>query len=287
MSRCCELLDPRVWYWRPSLHAQRAVVLPEAFHYRVVIAYKGTNYHGWQAQTADSDNEPLPSVQGTIARILSKIARYGECSISGTSRTDAGVHAQGQVGKISIPTYIDSATLLRGMNSMLPESIRMRSCVQCEAGFNPKVGATSKEYHYYLSLTAVANPSVSDIVAHIPGPMDLELLERATQVFVGRHDFYSFCRRSTRAATTIREVYKCEFVRPTNALLVDEVYALRITGNGFLKQMVRYMASTLFAVGQGALTIGQVAEHLAVHSEDKLCPKAPAHGLHLVSISGL
>ncbi len=257
------------------------------FHYRVRIAYKGTNYHGWQAQTADVTEEALPSVQGTILRVLRKVARYQECTISGTSRTDAGVHAQGQVGKITLPTDIDPPTLLRGLNSMLPESIRIVSCRRCAPEFNAKQGATRKEYHYYFSQSLVMNPLIADIVAPIEGPLDLALLEKTAQIFVGEHDFYSFCRRSSNAATTVRTVYDCGLLTVSDDNLMRGVSILRVAGNGFLKQMIRYMASSLFAAARGSVSAAEIREHLQTPQDSKLCAKAPAHGLHLVSISGL
>tara|TARA_R110002096_G_scaffold350395_2_gene543487 strand:- start:61179 stop:61958 length:780 start_codon:yes stop_codon:yes gene_type:complete len=258
-----------------------------SYYYRVRIAYKGTNFHGWQAQTADVSDEALPSVQGTIHRVLRKISRYQDCTISGTSRTDAGVHAAGQVGKITLPTDIEPATLLRGLNSMLPESIRILACSRCAPEFNAKVGATSKEYHYYFSQDPVLNPLIADVVAPVPGPLDLARLQETAQLFVGTHDFYSFCRRSSNAATTVRTVFSCGLVAVTNEHLMAGVCILRVVGDGFLKQMIRYMASTLFAVARGSLSATDVAAHIGAQQETKLCAKAPARGLHLVSIQGL
>ena len=258
-----------------------------ACHYRVRIAYKGTNFHGWQAQTSDAEHEALPSVQGTIHSALRKIARYEDCTISGTSRTDAGVHALGQLGKITLPTDIEPATLQRGLNSMLPASVRILECERCPASFNAKVGASSKEYHYYFSQEPVANPLVADVVSSIQGPLDLELLEQTATLFVGEHDFYSFCRRSSNAATTVREVYECGLLPAAEGHLMKDVRILRFVGNGFLKQMIRYMASTLFAAARGSISAAEIQRHLQTHQEDKLCPKAQARGLHLVQINGL
>ncbi len=260
------------------------------FHYRVQIAYKGTNYRGWQAQSADVEIEALPTVQGTILRVLRKIARYQECTISGTSRTDAGVHAQGQVGKISLPVEIQASTLLRGMNSMLPGSIRIVQCASSDSGFNAKTFSSSKEYHYYFSSSPVANPLLSDVVAYVPGSLDLDRIAEASQVFVGEHDFHAFCRRPEHAPNTVRNVLACELVHASSGMLVGDVHLLRVVGDGFLKQMIRYMASALFEVGRGKLSAVQIVEALEQsrsekHRPDKLCSKAPAQGLHLIRIS--
>lgn len=255
------------------------------FHYRVTIAYKGTNYRGWQAQSSDVENEALPTVQGTIRRCLRKIARYQECTISGTSRTDAGVHAQGQVGKISLPVEIQASTLLRGLNSMLPSSIRIAQCARCDGAFNAKTFAASKEYHYYFSSAPVANPLLSDVVAQVPGPLNLELIAEASSLFVGTHDFYNFCRRPEHAANTIRHVSCCELVASSPAVLVSDVQTLRVIGDGFLKQMIRYMASALLEVGRGNLSSDKIADALEQHRTEKLCAKAPPQGLHLIKVT--
>jgi len=258
------------------------------FHYQVKIAYKGTSYHGWQAQTRDPDNESLPTVQGIILRLLRRIARYpepGRCTISGTSRTDAGVHACGQRAKISIPVDLDPHTLQRGLNSLLPASIRILECERCDASFHAKAGGTCKEYHYYFSCAEVPNPILGDVVAQIPGPLTISLMREAAALFVGEHDFYNYTRRSTKASTFIRTVLCCEVLALSPNALFSETAYLRVVGTGFLKQMIRYMASTLFAVGRGELCAQDVAESLCAHRDEKLCAKASACGLHLVSIT--
>ena len=103
------------------------------YHHRLTISYKGTNYFGWQDQGA---SEQKPTVQASIQQILNKICKYQGCTISAASRTDAGVHAQGQVVKITIPVEIDSGKLLLGMNSLLPDDIRILQCEPCAAEFN-------------------------------------------------------------------------------------------------------------------------------------------------------
>ena len=139
------------------------------YHHRLVISYKGTSYFGWQDLGA---NEQKPTVQASIHQILKKICNYQSCTISAASRTDAGVHAQGQVAKITIPIEIESGKLLLGMNSLLPDDIRILQCEPCAAEFNPNKDSKSKEYHYYFCTDSIYNPVLNDIVAdivtHIP-----------------------------------------------------------------------------------------------------------------------
>ena len=153
------------------------------FHYRATISYKGTNYRGWQAQSRSQEEGDAPTVQGTIHQVLRKISNYQECAVAGTSRTDAGVHARGQLGKFSIPGEVPADKLLQGMNSLLPSDIRVLSCEPCGADFNPKTCALSKEYHYFFSSAAVANPVLCEVVAHIPGPLDWEQMAAAARQY--------------------------------------------------------------------------------------------------------
>jgi tRNA pseudouridine38-40 synthase len=255
------------------------------FHYRVTISYKGTNYRGWQAQSKGEPDPEQATVQGTIHQVLRRISKYQDCTISGTSRTDAGVHARGQVGKVSIPIQVDPDKLLQGMNSLLPSDIRILECSVCDADFNPKLAPTTKEYRYYFSSAPVADPVLGDLVAHVPGPLDLERMAEAAALFVGQHDFYNFYRRNSMTATTVRTLDRCELTEADLSPLGEQVHCLRICGEGFLKQMVRYIAGTLFEVGRGGVSLEQVSEYLAEHHEDKLCPKAKAHGLHLMLVA--
>lgn len=255
------------------------------FHYRVKISYKGTHYRGWQAQSKSHEEGEEPTVQGTIHQVLRKISKYQDCRVAGTSRTDAGVHATGQIGKLSIPTEIAADKLMQGLNSLLPADIRLVACQRCDESFNPKTCATSKEYHYYFTSAEVASPVLADIVAHVAGPLDWARMREAAALFVGQHDFYNFYRRNAEAATTVRRVMRCQLEEASLAPLGVELGIIKICGEGFLKQMVRYMAGTLFAVGRGRVSLDQVSRHLRDHYEEKLSPKARAQGLHLMLIS--
>src|SRR5690606_34826970 len=160
-------------------------------------------------------------VQGTIHQALRKIVKYQACAISGCSRTDAGVHAKGQIGKISIPKEIPARLLQRGLNTALPGDIRILECSVCTPEFIPKVGATSREYHYYFSTGLVASPVMAELIAHIPGPLDLPRMREAARLFVGEHDFTNFYRRSSGAATTTRTLFACELQSANFAPMAD------------------------------------------------------------------
>tara|TARA_R110001592_G_scaffold363036_1_gene679391 strand:+ start:7175 stop:7975 length:801 start_codon:yes stop_codon:yes gene_type:complete len=264
-------------------------MISKKYHHRLVISYKGTRYFGWQDLGA---SEQKPTVQASIHQVLTKICKYQSCSIAAASRTDAGVHAQGQVVKVSIPVAVESAKLLLGMNSLLPEDIRVLQCEPCAADFNSNKDSKSKEYHYYFCTDPVYNTALNDIVAHVPSsgkatanaPLDIDLMKRACKLFIGEHDFYSFARRDANISSTIRTVFSCEILPVQAATFGNTIYYLKIVGNGFLKQMVRYITGALFALGRNQLSLSDISEALAQHKNDKISAKARSRGLHLVQI---
>jgi len=259
------------------------------YHYRLVISYKGSNYFGWQDL---GTREQKPTVQASIHQILKKICKYQHCTISAASRTDAGVHAQGQVAKITIPIAIESAKLLLGMNSLLPDDIRILQCEPCIAEFNSNKDSKSKEYHYYFCTDLIYNPVLNDIVAHIPSnnktsateALDIELMQQACKLFIGEHDFYSFARRDVSISSTVRTIFSCEIVQAQASTFGNKIYYLKIVGSGFLKQMVRYIAGALFALGRHQLSLNDINEALVNYKEEKISSRAKSRGLHLIQI---
>ena len=263
------------------------------YHHRLVISYKGTNYFGWQDL---GTSEQKPTVQASIYQVLKKICKYQSCTISAASRTDAGVHAQGQVVKITIAIAIESGKLLIGMNSLLPDDIRILQCEPCAEEFNSNKDSKSKEYHYYFCTDPIYNPVLNDIVAPVPSnspsnskasatePLDIELMQRACKLFIGEHDFYSFARRDANISSTLRTIFSCEILQAQPSTFGNKIYYLKIVGNGFLKQMVRYIAGALFALGRNQLSLSDISEALVNHKEEKISSRANSRGLHLIQI---
>lgn len=261
------------------------------YYYRVVVSYNGSNYFGWQDQGVE---ENKATVQGAITQALRKICKYAECNVAGASRTDAGVHAHGQVAKFSIPLEINSEKLQLGLNSLLPDDIRIRQCTNCQADFNPNKQSISKKYRYYFSMDRVSSPMLNEIVAHVPSKtegaksnaeLDLEGIRKVCKIFVGEHDFYSFASRDQNIVSTSRTINYLEIKR-TDALGLDaEVYYIEIEGSGFLKHMVRYIVGALFEVGRHVIDSEDIREALRNRNEKKLSPKAKARGLHLIEIN--
>ena len=259
------------------------------YHHRLVISYKGTRYFGWQDL---GTSEQKATVQASIHQILRKICKYQSCTISAASRTDSGVHAQGQVAKITITIAIESGKLLRGMNSLLPDDIRILQCEPCAAEFNANMDSKSKEYHYYFCTDPVYNPVLNGFVAHISsdskasatGPLDIELMQRACKLFIGGHDFYNFARRDVNISSTFRTIFSCEILQAQPATFGNKIYYLKVVGNGFLRHMIRYIAGALFALGRSQLSLSDISEALVDHKEKKISPRAKSHGLHLIRI---
>lgn len=251
------------------------------YQHRLIISYKGTNYFGWQ-DIGEGENKP--TIQAAIQQVLQKICKSQNCTIGTASRTDAGVHAQGQVIKITIPIDIKSEKLLLGMNSLLPDDIRILQCELSTAEFNPNKDSKSKEYHYYFCTDSIHNPILNDTVAHIPSStLDIALMQEACKLFIGEHDFYSFAKRDTTMHSTLRTIVSCELMQEPSAF-GNEVYIIKIVGEGFLRYMVRYMAGALFTLGRNEIGLGDIAEALANHKEEKLSARAKSRGLHLIQI---
>ena len=259
------------------------------YHHRLIVSYKGTSYYGWQDI---GTSEQKPTIEASIYQVLKKICKYQSCTIATASRTDAGVHAQGQVIKVTIALAIESEKLLLGMNSLLPDDIRILQCQPCAAEFNPNKDSKSKEYHYYFCTDTIYNPVLNDTVAHIPsnskasttGSLDIELMQEACKLFIGEHDFYSFAKRDTNMNSTFRTIISCEIVQ-AQSTFDNEIYYMKIMGKGFLRYMVRYIAGALFELGRHQLSQSDISEALANHKEEKISSRAKSRGLHLIQIS--
>jgi tRNA pseudouridine38-40 synthase len=260
-------------------------------HYRAVISYNGSNYYGWQDL---GDEEDKATVQGAITQALRKICKYAGCSVSGASRTDAGVHAQGQVAKLSIPLKITAGKLLLGLNSLLPKDIRIWQCVECPADFNPNRQSISKKYRYYFSTDRISSPILHGIVAHVPlgiegaksnSQLDLGKMKQVCRLFLGEHDFYNFSSKDKNIDSTVRTICQLK-IKSTDAIGLDvDVYYFEIEGNGFLRHMVRYIVGAIFKAGRHVIDSEDIRQALCNRNEQKLSPKAKAQGLHLIEIT--
>ena len=239
--------------------------------FKLTLEYDGTNYHGWQIQPN------LPTIQGTIEAAIRKVAQH-DVDVIGAGRTDAGVHALGQVAHFSTTSQLTAEEWHRALNGLLPPDIAVLAVEQVPDMFHARFAAKSKLYRYQI-LTRVHRSALSrSKVLHYPYPLDLAAMQEASRAFVGTHDFSSF-----QGSPTDTENPVCTITRLTIERFGDEI-RFEVEANRLLKQMVRAMVGTLLEVGRGKLKPGDVAEILTVKDRTKAGPTAPAHGLYLVRV---
>ena len=240
--------------------------------FRLVIAYDGTNYEGWQVQKTGL------GVQQRIEEALAKLF----CSpirVHGSSRTDTGVHALGMVAHFEIPARefkMPMRKLGLALNACLPEDIRVLSAVRASRNFHARFDATGKQYRYFLWNHAAMNPLRRAQAWHFPVPLDIASMRRAAKMFIGRHDFKSFAAtHNYEMESTVRTVTRCE-VRRSGPLLT-----FIIEGDGFLYKMCRGIVGTLAQVGKGKFSPEDVKSMLDARDRRMAGMTAPAHGLVL------
>jgi tRNA pseudouridine38-40 synthase len=250
--------------------------------FKITLAYDGTAFVGWQRQAAGV------SIQGLLEEALSRLDD-GEVVVSGAGRTDAGVHALGQVASLSLRRAIDGPSLVRSLNASLPDSVRVLEADLVPDSFHARYSARRKTYRYRLWNADVLSPFERQYVWHVYGPLDRDAMAAAAMRIEGRHDFAAFRAAGGRTRSTDREVFSSRMVAspcppvppcPLSAPLV--VY--EISGSGFLRHMVRNVVGTLVEIGRGRRPIEWISEVLASRDRRQAGPTAPARGLVLVSV---
>ena len=241
--------------------------------YRLVLEYDGAGFEGWQVQSGET-----PTVQGAleagIARVTGQSVR-----VTGSGRTDTGVHAEGQVASLALEEGPEPAALQRALNGVLPRTIGVREVAFAPEGFDARRDARSKRYRYALWNHAVRSPLRAARTLHVPQPLDLGAMRAGLAALVGVHDFASFQAAGTQITTTTREILAAELrERP------DGTLALEFEGTGFLRHMVRNLVGTLLEVGQGRRTPESLPGLLEARDRRLAGPTAPAHGLTLVHV---
>lgn len=238
--------------------------------YQIVVSYDGTDYYGWQLQTA------LPSITSKLQHSFFQI--FGSpIKITGASRTDAGVHAHGQVAMFQTDLVIDPKNMLRAWNNRLPSDIVIRSIDVADPYFHPFYNVERKTYHYHLFLERPA-PYVQRFGAYCETRIDLSIFKQALNIFVGTHDFSSFCAADTEAPTKIRTIDSIilEYVPEWGA------YRIIIVGQSFLRYMIRRIVGAAIKVATSdTMTLQYVQEILNAKNPNNPLPTAPAKGLTL------
>ncbi|MBX3373924.1 MAG: tRNA pseudouridine(38-40) synthase TruA [Phycisphaeraceae bacterium] len=247
-------------------------------HYRLTIAYDGTDFHGWQRQEPPGA-EPLRTVQGVAEHVIRTVVRE-PILLVGASRTDSGVHAEGQVAAFGTALDIPPDRMRMAINSRLPADVLVRSVDPCDPGFNPIADAREKCYVYRLAHgMARGRPRPlfdRHIVAAFPYILDAEAMQRAAPAFLGVHDFASFTRLHHGRESTVRTVLACD-VR----VIREDRMEIEVRGPGFLHNMIRIMVGTLIEIGRGARDPEAVPAMLAACDRRAAGPTAPPEGLCL------
>jgi tRNA pseudouridine38-40 synthase len=239
---------------------------------KITLAYDGTRLVGWQRQAEGE------SIQGLLEEAL---ARFEGCPVTvhGAGRTDAGVHALGQVASVGVTCTHDSATLTRALNAQLPPDIRVLAIDDEAPDFHARFSARSKTYRYQVRNAAIVSPFERAYVWHVPEPLDVDAIAQAAAAVVGTHDFAAFRSAGSETRGTVRTMTQSSVTRDASGLLTYE-----ISGDGFLRHMVRALVGTLVEVGRGWREAGSLASVLSGGTRRQAGATAPPHGLFLVRV---
>lgn len=236
------------------------------------IEYDGTNYQGWQVQPKG------PTIQGILEDKL-RLLTEETIRLFGSGRTDAGVHALGQIAHFKTKSRMDLRSMQRALNSLLPRDIVIQKIEEVDEGFHSRKQSKSKIYEYRILNRGLRSAFHRGYVWHIPQKLNLTEMKKATQGLIGEHDFSSFRSVGSPTQTTIRKVIRAEWKRGRDGLIRFEIEA-----NGFLKQMVRAIVGTLVEVGKGKMSAVEFQKVLESKDRKKAGPTAPAHGLFLKEV---
>lgn len=251
-------------------------------YYRLLIQYKGTNYLGWQVQPDDAGL----TVQGEINRALKVISKSENVKSMGSGRTDAGVHALGQVAKVAIELQIPPVNLVKALNVNLPDDIRVLSSELSDEEFMPTIHAVSKEYHYRFTCTRTFTAFQNELIANYPFELNIEKMREACKILIGTHDFSNFYCEGTEVSHNVREIYECGILEiAQDSWMLPSHYIFRIVGNGFLKQMVRLLMGAVWNVGRGKISLEEFKAALSPNKVPRLGPVAPPNGLYMVRVN--
>jgi tRNA pseudouridine38-40 synthase len=252
--------------------------------FRITLAYDGANFVGWQRQASGE------SIQGLVEGALAKLEGH-QVDVAGAGRTDAGVHALGQVASFSLEREIDAATIVRALNAHLPETIRVVDAAAAPSDFHARFSARGKTYRYRIWNGEAMNPFERGFAWHVAGALAVDRMNEAARLLEGEHDFAVFQAAGGATSETVRRIdasrVTTEACPPFN-LRVHRGSALicyEITGDGFLRHMVRAIVGTLVDIGRGRREVSWMRHVVEARDRTDLSPTAPPHGLFLVSVS--
>jgi tRNA pseudouridine38-40 synthase len=244
------------------------------FRYKMIISYDGTGYGGWQSQPNSI------CIQDIIESVLTKILRQ-KINIVGSGRTDAGVHALGQVAHFDSTIALDLSKCLYSANSLLSNEIRIFSIEETSEKFHARYSATGKTYQYRLHLDRIGDPFKAKYALHVKHKIDIEKLYTGSRHFIGTHDFSAFANQQHKGSAAI------DGVRTIKRLdIIEEIGGIRLEyeGDGFLYKMVRNITGTLLDVASGKISVASIPEILQSKDRKQAGRTAEAHGLCLVEV---
>jgi tRNA pseudouridine38-40 synthase len=245
---------------------------------KLLIAYDGTGFGGWQKQ------KNAVTIQGEIENRLSHMTA-APVTLIGAGRTDAGVHAQGMVANFHTEKTIPCAAFYKGLNSLLPPSIRILSAEDVPANFHARFSAKAKTYVYTIATGPILFPTERFFSLHVPYPLHFELISECLSIIIGTHDFACFEKPGSRDKNlndgrgSTRTILEANFRQSTN-----HIFLFTITGDGFLRQMVRIIIGTILEVGRGNRSIENFQQTLRSKDRAQAGPPAAARGLFLQKI---
>lgn len=238
---------------------------------KLTVAYDGTNYHGWQIQPKEV------TVEAILNQTLSQLLKQ-EIQVIGASRTDAGVHAEGNVAVFDCETRIPAEKISFALNQRLPEDIVIRDSMEVAMDFHPRYCDCIKTYEYHIYNDKFLDPTKRLYTHFTHHTLDVKAMNEAASYIIGEHDFKSFCSAGAQVMETIRTVYRLKIEQREKQIII------KITGNGFLYNMVRIIAGTLIQVGRHSYPPSYVKEILLSKDRTLAGPTAPAKGLVLKEI---
>jgi tRNA pseudouridine38-40 synthase len=240
--------------------------------FKITVAYDGGPFVGWQRQATGT------SIQGLIEDALRELDDR-DVTVNGAGRTDAGVHAIAQVASFTLVRDISAEVVVRSLNAKLPPEVRIRSAEEVPASFHARFNATSKSYRYRLWNADVVNPFERAYAWHVFGALDVAAMAEAARLVEGRHDFAAFQTVGGASGQTERVMTRSVLTAGEDGLLTYDV-----TGDGFLRHMVRAIVGTLVEVGRGRQRPEWIRDVIASRDRSQAGKTAPAHGLFLVRV---
>lgn len=236
---------------------------------KCTLSYDGTHFFGYQIQPGKR------TVQGELERALEHIHKGEAIRVTASGRTDAGVHAYGQVIHFDTPLSLSPDQWKKALNALLPDDIVIKDAQEAAPSFHARFSAKAKEYRYKVRIAQERDVFLRNYCYYFPHPLDMEAMRRALRLIEGTHDFTSFCSAKTNVDDRVRTIYTADMA------VRDDLLEFRFIGNGFLYNMVRIIVGTILEVGQGKRSVDSISSALAAKDRRLAGKTAPPQGLYL------